>query len=612
MRGIKRRFSVLFILAMTAVVLAACSNPVKEKTTEKRVESNKTENSNKKDVKVISDGEPVKDDKIFGENTKIYSPKDDQAKIQSEITSIYKQQERNQFGDERYAILFKPGKYVDTLNVNVGYYTQVAGLGIVPTETEINRLWVDANWMFHNATCNFWRSAENFNVTQYCMWANSQAVSLRRMNFDSGIVLSDGEGWSSGGFLSDSKFGGKVSSGSQQQYFFRNNEWQYFDNGVWNMVFDGVDRNTITPGEWPMMPYTKIDKTEYVQEKPFLVYDEKDGYGVFVPKARDKSVGTTWAKDGASGTFYSLNKFFVAKPSNTVQEINEALASGKSLVLTPGIYEYDEPIKVTKKDTIVYGMGLATIVAKSGNRCIEVADVDGVKVCGILFDAGNQRSDTLLLVGPEKTKVSHKNNPIVLSDVYFRVGGGKYAGKVSNCVTINANNVIGDNFWVWRADHSENVGWYINYAPNGIIINGDDAIMYGLFVEHFQQYQTIWNGNNGKLFFYQSECPYDVPNQKVYKSNNGKINGYASFKVADSVEKFDGYGMGIYCYNRDANIKIDRGVETPDKKNVRFHNVVTVKLTGMGEISHVINKSGYPVYGGGHTNRILEYAAGEK
>lgn len=88
--------------------------------------------------------------------------------------------------------------------------------------------------------------------------------------------------------------------------------------------------------------------------------------------------------------------------------------------------------------------------------------------------------------------------------MYFRVGGANYKGKVKNCVTINSNDVIGDNFWVWRADHGDNVGWNMNTAPNGIVINGDNVTMYGLFVEHFQEYQTIWNGNGGKLYFYQS------------------------------------------------------------------------------------------------------------
>lgn len=229
--------------------------------------------------------------------------------------------------------------------------------------------------------------------------------------------------------------------------------------------------------------------------------------------------------------------FYIASPDkDNSKTLNKALADGKNILFTPGIYNIEETLKVTKKDTIIYGMGLATLEASKGNVVMNVSDEDGIKVCGLLFDAGEKESTTLLQVGDKKTKVSHANNPLSFSDVYFRVGGGKYAGKVKNCVTINSNNVIGDNFWVWRADHSTNVGWDVNTATNGIIINGDNVTMYGLFVEHFKEYQTIWNGENGKLFFYQSELPYDVPKQKAYKSHNGKVNGYASIKVADSVK----------------------------------------------------------------------------
>lgn len=93
-----------------------------------------------------------------------FLPEDDKNEIQSKVDEIYKKQETNQFGKERYAILFKPGEYDTALSVNVGYYTQVSGLGVLPTDTNINKLWVNADWMYHNATCNFWRSAENFSV----------------------------------------------------------------------------------------------------------------------------------------------------------------------------------------------------------------------------------------------------------------------------------------------------------------------------------------------------------------------------------------------------------------------------------------------------------------
>ena len=552
---------------------------------------NKVKESKKK-ITYVSKGNPVTDNKIFGDNVYVFDSKDKIEDVQNKIDSVYKKQESNQFGDERYALLFKSGKYDKSLSVKVGFYTQVSGLGIEPTDTNINQLWVDAKWMGTNATCNFWRSAENFSINKYCMWANSQAVSLRRVNSSDGIVLSDGEGWSSGGFIADSNFAGTVSSGSQQQYLCRNNQWNNWENGVWNMVFVGQETYSNPSGEWPYAPYTVVEESPVVQEKPYICYDNDKGYGVMVPKLRKNAQGISW-ENGVTGTFYSLNTFYIANPDkDNSKTLNKALADGKNILFTPGIYNIEETLKVTKKDTIIYGMGLATLEASKGNVVMNVSDEDGIKVCGLLFDAGEKESTTLLQVGDKKTKVSHGNNPLSFSDVYFRVGGGKYAGKVKNCVTINSNNVIGDNFWVWRADHSTNVGWDVNTATNGIIINGDNVTMYGLFVEHFKEYQTIWNGENGKLFFYQSELPYDVPKQKTYKSHNGKVNGYASIKVADSVKKFESYGIGVYCYNRDSDIDIASAVEVPDRKGVKLHNTCTVKLNGQGQISHIINKSG--------------------
>lgn len=570
---------------------------------------NKVKESKKK-ITYVSKGNPVTDNKIFGDNVYVFDSKDKIEDVQNKIDSVYKKQESNQFGDERYALLFKSGKYDKSLSVKVGFYTQVSGLGIEPTDTNINQLWVDAKWMGTNATCNFWRSAENFSINKYCMWANSQAVSLRRVNSSDGIVLSDGEGWSSGGFIADSNFARTVSSGSQQQYLCRNNQWNNWENGVWNMVFVGQETYSNPSGEWPYAPYTVVEESPVVQEKPYICYDNDKGYGVMVPKLRKNAQGISW-ENGVTGTFYSLNTFYIANPDkDNSKTLNKALADGKNILFTPGIYNIEETLKVTKKDTIIYGMGLATLEASKGNVVMNVSDEDGIKVCGLLFDAGEKESTTLLQVGDKKTKVSHGNNPLSFSDVYFRVGGGKYAGKVKNCVTINSNNVIGDNFWVWRADHSTNVGWDVNTATNGIIINGDNVTMYGLFVEHFKEYQTIWNGENGKLFFYQSELPYDVPKQKNYKSHNGKVNGYASIKVADSVKKFESYGIGVYCYNRDSDIDIASAVEVPDRKGVKLHNTCTVKLNGQGQISHIINKSGTTTENLGNACRIREYENG--
>ena len=609
-----KKWEVLLLSGLMAVSVSACGgNKETKKTAE---ESSATETSQESTVKneleYISDGDSVTDASVFGENTFVFSPEDDIETVKKKVDEVYKKQESNQFGDERYSLMFLPGEYDSTLKVNVGYYTQVSGLGVSPIDTNIRGLWVNADWMWHNATCNFWRGAENFTIDGYCMWANSQAVSMRRVNSHNGAVLSDGEGWSSGGFIADSKFEGMVSSGSQQQYLFRNDDWKYFENGVWNMVFTGVNVNKLPMGSWPYAPYTRIENTPVIQEKPYLCYDGNHGYGVIVPERRTDCQGISW-EQGVKGKFFSLNKFYIADPKkDTADTLNAALKEGKNLLLTPGIYSLDKAIEVTNPDTIVYGMGLATLEAKEGNACMEVADVDGVKVCGLLFDAGEKESETLLKIGAEDSKEDHSANPSVYSDVYFRVGGGKYAGKVQSCVVVNSNDVIGDNFWVWRADHSMNVGWDMNTAPNGIIINGDNVTMYGLFVEHFQEYQTVWNGNGGRCYFYQSEMPYDAPEQKAYLSHDGKKKGYASFKVDDKVTSFEGYGLGIYCYNRDAEIEIDSAAEVPKVDGVKIHNICTVKLNGHGQINHIVNDEGEATLRGGNACRIMEYENGIK
>lgn len=432
------------------------------------------------------------------------------------------------------------------------------------------------------------------------------------MKFNDGMVLSDGEGWSSGGFMADCYSNGTVSSGSQQQYLTRNDFWRLWDGGVWNMVFVGIDTVRTPAGTWPYSPYTKVQTTPVIQEKPYLTYDEEYGYGVIVPELRADAVGVSW-ESGTKGKFVSLNKFYIANPNtDDADTINEALAAGKNLLLTPGIYEINKPLNVKNSDTIVYGMGMATIVSVNGNKAMKIADVDGVKIAGVLFEAGEKESDTLLKVGAKKSDVSHGANPTTLSDVYFRVGGSSYEGKVENCITVNSNDVIGDNLWVWRADHGDNVAWDKNTAKNGAVIHGDNVIMYGLFVEHFQEYQTIWDGNGGRLYFYQSEIPYDVPNQSEFMSNNGKVNGFASLKVGDNVLTFESYGVGVYSYNRDATITIDRAVEVPDIEGVKLHNTVTVMLNGHPGIEHVINNSGYGVKSSGATARIVEYENGEQ
>ncbi|WP_084658461.1 malectin [Thermogemmatispora onikobensis] len=527
----------------------------------------------------------------FGPNVYIFDPSMPSSTIQSTLDAIYSQQQTNQFGTNRYALLFKPGTY--NVTVNVGFYTQVLGLGRSPDDVVINgAVDLDAAWMNGNATQNFWRGAENLKIIPsggWNKWAAAQASPLRRVDIQGNLLLWDG-GWASGGFLADSLVTGQTQSGSQQQWLSRNDQLGSWNGGVWNMVFVGV--NGAPPPSFPNPPETVVNQTPVIREKPFLYIDQAGNYYVFVPALRSNSQGTTWANGTAAGTSIPLSQFYIAHPGDSVATINNALAQGLNLLFTPGVYQLNGTINITRPNTVVLGLGLATLVPQNGVIPMTVADVDGVSIAGLLFDAGPVNSPVLLQVGPSGSSQNHAANPTVLSDVFFRIGGAG-AGQATQSLVINSNNVIGDDLWLWRADHGSGVGWTVNPAANGLVVNGSNVTMYGLFVEHYQQYEVIWNGNGGRTYFFQNEMPYDPPNQAAWM--NGSTRGYAAYKVANSVTSHEAWGVGSYCYfNVDPSIVADRAFEVPNTAGVIFHDLVTVSLGGVGTIQHIINNTGGP------------------
>ncbi|CAN5719414.1 RICIN domain-containing protein [soil metagenome] len=528
----------------------------------------------------------------FGPNVVIVDPTADKKALREACDRIFKQQERNQFGSERYAILFKPGSY--DVDLTVGFYTQVAGLGKSPEEVVLNGQLQTLAWEPNgNVTQNFWRSCENMTVKPgnkgSVRWAVSQAAPMRRMHIAGDLVLFI-SGWSSGGFLSDSKVDGKVIPGSQQQWISRNCDWGSWNGGVWNMFFLGV--NNAPAGSWPSKPFTVEEKTPIIREKPYLYVDRTGNYGVFLPGIKKDSKGHGWQGGNEMGDSVPIAQFYIAHAGkDTAASINAALAAGKNLLLTPGVYQLDESLKVTRPNTVVLGLGFATLVSAKGNPTLDIADVDGVKVAGLLLDAGEKESPYLIQVGEPNSAKSHAANPTYLWDVFCRVGGAGAANTVAGMI-INSNDVIGDHAWIWRADHGAGAGWNSSKSKNGLIVNGANVTYYGLFVEHFQEYQTVWNGENGRLYFYQSELPYDVPSTEAWSHNGTK--GWASYKVADNVKKHQAEAMGIYSFFRDAPVISDNAVEAPKSAGIQFRNVMTFWLDGAAgsSVEHVISGTG--------------------
>ncbi len=359
----------------------------------------------------------------LGPNVLVFDPSMPTGEIQSQVDAVAAQQLDDEMGGRRYALMFEPGTYgtaAEPLVFQVGYYTEVLGLGRNPTDVTINGHVDVYNRCRPVIGCfaldNFWRSMSNLtiNVTggvDGCrasanFWAASQAAPMRRVNITGGTLslmdyCTDGPQYASGGFIADSR-AGAVVNGSQQQYLVRDSSIDSWSNGVWNQVFAGVEG---APDEcFPAVadvcgPYTTVVRNPVSREKPYLYVDAAGRYRVFVPAARTDSSGTTWATGATAGRSIALSHFYVARPSDRVRDINRELARGKHLLLTPGVYDIGSTIEVRRPGTVVLGLGLATLTAVRGALVMDVADVPGVDIAGITIDAGATSSPVLLRIG---------------------------------------------------------------------------------------------------------------------------------------------------------------------------------------------------------------------
>jgi hypothetical protein len=539
----------------------------------------------------------------FGTNVNIFDPTMQMSTIQSKITSLYGS--TGQFSSQRTAYLFKPGSY--SLDVTINYYIQAYGLGKSPEDVQITGL-VEAP---EGGTQSFWRGAENMTVTPtggkmpgYVIWAVSQADPFRRMHIKGKLQLEFGG--ASGGFMSDCKIDGAIYPGSNQQFYFRNCDFSgWTASYMWNMLFQGVANPP--PETYPTGAETVVAKTPLVREKPFLTIDATGNYSVFVPALRTNSLGTTWYNATPAGETLPIDQFYVAiAGTDNATTINTALSQGKNLLLTPGIYSVNTPILVQRPNTVVLGLGMATIQPQNGIIALKTADVSGITIANILFDAGAVESPTLLQVGDSGSVRDNSANPPFVFDLFVRVGGaGNAQAKVG--AILNSNNTILDHCWIWRADHGAGAGWTTNPAKTGLIVNGNNVITYGQQVEHFQQHNTVWNGNYGQTYFYQNEFPYDVAQQSDF--NDGTKLGYSAYYVTSKVTNFEGWALGIYSYFNRAPVTVTNAMEVPKVPGVKVHHIVTFSLgNDQGQITHAINDTGATVkWTGTHMVRFGEY-----
>jgi len=585
----------------------------------------------------------------FGPNVCVFNDTMSQTAIQADLNNIATQQVplASQFDSQRYAIFFQPGTYgsaADPLVFQVGYYEEVAGLGSMPQDVVVNgQIDAFANALdcasatncWYNSTVNFWRSLSNLQLNVVgkaasysptppefgppvnnpgavnCwegneFWSVSQAAPLRRLLVNGSIVFQQfctqtnygGNDFASGGFIADSQVNGNLDFYGNQQYLTRNSTIKAANgcpNGLWNNVFSGVVGAPSAVFTGQCQQNTVLPSSPVTEEEPFLYTDSQGNYNVFVPAVQHNSSGPSWTSGTEAGTSIPLSTFFVASPDTPASAMSAAMAQGKNLILTPGVYNLDQPIVVPHPDTVILGLGMATLAPQHGNAAMIVVPNSGVKVSGLIIDAGPVKSPVLLSVGTPGP--SSASDPDLIQDVFFRIGGAETT-PVSATVSLldNAGNSIIDDVWAWRADHGNAVGWTVNTADTGVVVTADNVTAYGLAVEHYQKNEVIWSGQGGTDVFFQNELPYDPPSQSAWMASPTQ-DGYPAFLVTGNVKSFQGYGMGSYVVfiQTTATLFDAEAFQAPKTPGVQFHDLLGVWIAGSGGDNSIINGVGGPV-----------------
>jgi hypothetical protein len=442
---------------------------------------------------------------LWPANVHVFSP--ETSGINATVQAIYQRQRDALYGEGRTALLFQPGTYA--VDVPVGYYTSVHGLGAAPKDVSF----IGPNGV-HQAEpgrnlIQFWRSAENLAnrpASGRVVWSVSQAAPLRRMVVDGDLVLGTAANTQgSGGFISGVKVRGQLNFTMQQQWIARNCELSSDGTSFFNepprsvnFVFVGTHgappptESCTNAASVPVSPSPQmlvVDQTPVSVEKPYIRSDSSGRFQLVTPRPIPRSEGVQWDPD--TEQVVGFERVFVADNRTAVADINAKLAEGLHVILTPGIYSLSEPIRIGGAGSdyqVLLGLGLATLVPLRGGPAIEVADAPGVRIAGLLLQAGPITSKALISVGGSASTASLPRGsrgsgsaPIVLTDVFARVGGpdvdpesGLGPAVSSNVMMeINASNVILDNVWLWRAD-VENAH-RVRDCNHSLVVNGDNV-----------------------------------------------------------------------------------------------------------------------------------------
>ena len=338
----------------------------------------------------------------FGANVIIFDPSMPTSHIQTTVDTIATQQISNQFGPERYALLFKPGTYGSStapLNFQVGYYTAVAGLGLSPNDVVINGS-IDVYNQCDNGKLHRARQLLALVVEPDHQRDQLQFRLLYRRILGSVAGRTDAAGqvngattlmdyctrpsFASGGFIADSQFtppANRSSMGRSSSF------WCAIVLLTAGQMVSGTRCSRVWSVRPPNVslfnkccgPYTTLAPARSHGKRRSCTWTRMGAIMFSSRRCTTTASGTSWGSWAAAGRSIPIDQFFIAKPTDDDKTINTALAHGKNLIFTPGhLSMWKTTIKVTRPDTIVLGLGFATLVPQKGVIAMTVADVSGV------------------------------------------------------------------------------------------------------------------------------------------------------------------------------------------------------------------------------------------
>ena len=564
----------------------------------------------------------------FGPNVTIFEPTTGVDAINTQLRALAARSDG--FDDARSAVYFMPGTYgsdagrfspataTGHVDSPVGFMMTVQGLGASPDAVTVNGNLRVGNFNV-DSLATFWRSLANLKINPIqadmpastMRWNTSQASSLRRVHVAGHLDLTGGISF--GSYIANSRVEGDLRFGAgwepdrnpsgtgdveqgPAQFMVRDGAVGAVQGREVSLVFSGVEgapAAAFAPGDKTVLPNTTVSR-----DAPFLYVDGTQ-FKIFVPAVARNTRGVHWGTTVSDGVSLSISDFFIGRPEHSAVTLNAALRDGKHLLLTPGVYRIDQPLRVQRANTVVLGMGLATLTPTTGTAAVVVDDVPGVVLASLVVDANTTRSDVLVQVGSASGRAGDAANPSSLIDVYVRVGGPS-AGRVGTAVVVQQNHVLIDHTWIWRGDHGNagTTGWAINTADHALVVNGNDVSAVALFAEHFQKTQVVWNGERGRTVFMECEPPYDPPSQADWM--NGSENGYACYQVADNVTTHEGIGLTSWTlffasFGPPPNqVYAHSAVKAPVVPGVRFTNTTAGSIAGVGGFEHVFNSLGGP------------------